>query len=302
MKKYLILGLLTVMFIVSVGVALAAKPDFHPVEITNPVSGESKNTVVIPQTAIEITPSIFYLGTAIENGKVVEGYAFIDYKKGFGKPGSECGNGICEPGENPKKCPEDCEGGGNGENGSKCYGFLAKEAKWKTPESYIVNPSNTRGLDEIFIVSNLAADIDKWETAAEANIIGWGSSTNEILEADLENPDGLNEVYFGDINQPGAIGVTIIWGVFYGPPSQRELVEWDQIYDQVDFDWSNSGEAGKMDFENIATHELGHSVGLDDLYESKCSEQTMYGYAGYGETKKRTLGTGDITGIQKLYQ
>jgi hypothetical protein len=64
---------------------------------------------------------------------------------------------------------------------------------------------------------------------------------------------------------------------------------------------SDSGEAGKMDFENIATHELGHSVGLGDLYTDACSEQTMYGYADNGETKKRTLEAGDIKGVQELY-
>ena len=57
-----------------------------------------------------------------------------------------------------------------------------------------------------------------------------------------------------------------------------------------------------MDFENIATHELGHSVGLADLYESKCSEMTMYGYADYGETKKQTLEDGDIKGIKEIYR
>ncbi|MBA7689098.1 hypothetical protein ES703_97593 [subsurface metagenome] len=81
------------------------------------------------------------------------------------------------------------------------------------------------------------------------------------------------------------------------------------IFDDVDFDWSEDCTVQdcisigneKMDFGNIATHELGHAVGLDDLYTSKCSEMTMYGYASYGETKKRTLEAGDITGVQKLY-
>ena len=72
------------------------------------------------------------------------------------------------------------------------------------------------------------------------------------------------------------------------------------MYDDADFDWGIA-EAGKMDFENIATHELGHAVGLGDLYTSECSEQTMYGYAGYGEIKKRDLEAGDIAGITKLY-
>ena len=103
------------------------------------------------------------------------------------------------------------------------------------------------------------------------------------------------------MTDPNAIAVTIIWGIFGGSPFNRQLVEWDQIYDDATYDWSISGEAGKMDFENIATHELGHAVGMSDLYNSTCANETMYGYAAYGETKKRDLNAGDISGISKLY-
>jgi hypothetical protein len=83
------------------------------------------------------------------------------------------------------------------------------------------------------------------------------------------------------------------------------LVEWDQIYDDFDFDWSidclSGGCDGKMDFPNIATHELGHSLGLLDLYTEECSQQTMFGYADFGETDKRDLADGDRRGIYELY-
>lgn len=243
------------------------------------------------------------MGKALDKGRSVEGYAFVDYKKGYGKPGTECGNGICEPGENARKCPEDCDGG-NGEepDTSSCYGFLSKGAKWKTVEPYIVESANTRGLDGTFVRDNLALDISKWEDAASGKDILGNEAFGVVDGADLESPDNKNEVYFADIDMPGAIGVTIIWGIFGGPPPFRELVEWDQIYDDIDFDWSATGEADKMDFGSIATHELGHSVGLDDLYTTDCSEATMYGYASYGETKKRTLEAGDIKGVQELYR
>ncbi len=298
MKKYLTLGVV-IALVFSVGLVLATKPDFLAAKVTNPVTGEVKNTVTIPPRAIEVAPGVFSLGTAIDNGRFVEGYAIINYKKGYAKPGTECGNGICEPGENARKCHQDCSG--EEPDTSSCYGFLAKGAKWRTIEPYIVNPDNTRGLSETFVVNNLAYNIDKWESVAGVNILGNGSNTDETLVADTVSPDNKNEVYFGDIDEPGAIGVAIIWGVFRGPPWARELVEWDMIFDQEDFNWSATGEAGKMDFENIATHELGHSVGLGDLYTDECSEQTMYGYADYSETKKRDLESGDITGIRKLY-
>lgn len=56
-----------------------------------------------------------------------------------------------------------------------------------------------------------------------------------------------------------------------------------------------------MDLQNIATHELGHAVGLDDIYLSSCSAVTMYGYSNMYDTEKRTLELPDITGLQKIY-
>jgi len=294
MNKQILIGIIAV--VLSVGLALAAKPDFQLASV-NPSNGIA--SVVIPTNSVEVAPGVFSLGTGIDKGRIVEGYAIVDYKKAPAKPGTVCGNNVCEPSENANNCPADC--GGNGGPTSTCYGFLANGAKWKTVEPYIVNPANNSGLGSSFIADNLALDIGKWETATGVDVLGNGSVTSSTLEADVASTDGNNEVYFGSIGNEGAIAVTIVWGIFRGPPQFRELVEWDQVYDQVDFNWSDSGDANKMDFENIATHELGHSFGLDDLYNSECSEQTMFGLASDGETKKRTLESGDIAGVQALY-
>ena len=111
-------------------------------------------------------------------------------------------------------------------------------------------------------------------------------------------------VVFGDLSYPGAIAVTIVWGYFGGPPSTRKIIEFDMIFDQVDFAWGiceDGSNADFMDIQNIATHELGHAVGLDDLYETACAEVTMYGYSTEGEIKKRDIEADDITGLQSLY-
>lgn len=300
MKKYIIFALLVVAAVLVGKVALAEKPDQNRQLVEGNPSG-GRAVVAIPAKAVEMAPGVFSLGATIHQGEVVEGYAFVDYKKAPGKPGAVCGNDVCEPGENARKCPADC-GGGEEPDTSSCYGFLAKGAKWKTIEPWVVDPANTEGLAGDFVLSNLSGNVAKWEAAANTDILGSGSATSEPLVADTVSPDGQNEVYFGDIQDPGVIAMAIVWGVFSGPPGNRKLVEWDQVYDQVDYDWSGSGETGKMDFENIATHELGHSVGMADLYTTECSEQTMYGYAAFGETKKRTLGAGDIAGAKALYK
>ena len=268
--------ILTLMAIL-ISVFAFAKPNQQAAGV---VPSNGKATVTITSNAIEVAPGVFSLGTAIDvDGRIVEGFMFV-YRKENAKP--------------------PWAGGGNGKGGSTCYTFLAKGAKWKSLESWIVNPVNNQDLDSNFVFSNLAADIQKWEDKSLTNIVGDGSATNNSLIADTASTDGVNEVYFGSIADPGVIAVTIIWGIFYGPPSGRELVEWDQVYDQVDFAWSATGEAGKMDFENIATHELGHAVGMGHP-DNTCIEETMYAYADYGETKKRDLNTGDTAGINALY-
>lgn len=61
------------------------------------------------------------------------------------------------------------------------------------------------------------------------------------------------------------------------------------------------GDLTKYDAQDILTHEIGHWMGLDDIYNSANKDLTMYGYGRRGELKKNTLEPGDILGIQTLY-
>jgi hypothetical protein len=235
-------------------------------------------------------PSVEYLGTAIDpvSGRKVEGYLFRHpVNPGLGFAGT------------------DREAAAS----ATCYGFLAKGAKWKHVEDWMLNPANGDGLSESFLLGNEAANIAKWEDAADGvmgngssiDILGNGSLTTTTLKLSNTKPDGVNAVFLGGGLSSGTIAVTVIWGIFSGPTANRELTEWDQEYNDPYFTWSSSGEPGKMDFEDISTHELGHSCGMNDLYSSSCKNVTMYGYGANGETKKRTLDVPDITGISTLY-
>lgn len=241
----------------------------------------SGQIVMVPSQATD-NAEFISLGTAVDptSGKVVEGYAIIHYKNNFAKP--------------------PWAGGGSKKTKSSCYSFFAKDAKWKEVELWIMNPANSEGLSSSFLLGNLTGDIDKWEDAANFDILGNGSLTTSTLSVDMDAPDGNNEVYFADVSTVDAIAVTVVWGIFGGPPFARELTEWDMVFDDTDYDWSSTGEAGKMDFENIATHELGHAVGMSHP-ENSCTEETMYWLADFGETKKQTLNQGDIDGVGKLY-
>ncbi|MBI2051502.1 matrixin family metalloprotease [Candidatus Roizmanbacteria bacterium] len=280
--------LATILFAVFLAVGarfVSAKPNFSSANLSTP---GTQRTLVLPQTA-DSSP-VISLGTAVDpqTGKKVEGLAIIHFKKEF----------THKPQHQP----------GTGGAVNKCFSFLSNGAKWRTVEAWVVNPSNTRGLADDFVFGNVGGNVSKWEDAADGvvgngagvDILGAGSTTATQLSADTTAPDGSNEVYFADVSNSGAIAVTIVWGIFAGPPSQRELVEWDQVYDDSDFDWSSAGETGKMDFENISTHEIGHSTGMGHPDDS-CTEETMYRFSSTGETKKRDLNTGDIAGANQLY-
>ncbi len=238
----------------------------------------------LPANAVKIDDDTYYLGKAKDpqTSEMVEGYVFIHHKNSPAKSG------------------------GNAKQTSICYGYLATGAKWKNVENWVINPANNIGLSDIFLLNTTAADIAKWEDAADGvvgnslgvNRVGDGAIVNYFT--DTTKLDGINEVQFGPIADTNTIAVTTVWGIFSGPTFQRKLVEWDQAFNTF-YRWSASGEAGKMDYQNISTHELGHAVGMADLYTSSCAEETMYGYASLGETKKQTLNGGDILGIDRLY-
>ena len=64
------------------------------------------------------------------------------------------------------------------------------------------------------------------------------------------------------------------------------------------YTWSTTGAVGTMDVQNVATHEIGHTLSLG---HSSDPEATMWAYGEYGETKRRTLEQDDIDGINYIY-
>jgi len=272
------------MAVLTLSLTLSTSAIADPNENANDKAHE-RATFQIPNNAVEIAPGIFSLGTIEVNGQILEGIMAYHHRPNHsGGPGG--GGDPVDPTDS-----------------SSCYSFIFdKPIQWKNQESWVVNPSNLSGLTDGEVFDILDDGFTEWETAAGTQIFGTGSSTDAVLVADTVSTDGINEIYFADISEPGVIGVTITWGVVNGPPFSRGLVEMDQVYDDVSFDWATDGDATKMDFGNVATHEIGHGLGMghtspDDL----CKDQTMYPYTSNGVTSGKTLDDGDKAGIQKLY-
>lgn len=78
------------------------------------------------------------------------------------------------------------------------------------------------------------------------------------------------------------------------------IIDTDLVFNSH-YSWSTSGASGLFDVQNVATHEFGHFLSLDDLYGSGDTAKTMYYNSDAGETKKRTLHSDDINGINFIY-
>lgn len=231
----------------------------------------------------------------------LEKIEFIHWKKGFAKP--PCNNdGVCDPDENPS-CPDCKKNGGNGEEppAPTCYAFMGQYGKrylkWgdgELPVICTINPSNPYGLSGEFVTGAISAGADEWD---------WFTTTTELFSEETgpgtayRNQNYVNGISFGNYySDPDIIGACTVW---YSPAT-KQIVEFDIIF-ETDFTWGDATVNPEvMDLQNIATHELGHALGLADVYEG-CPEVTMYGYSEEGETKKRTLEEPDVTGILILY-
>lgn len=107
--------------------------------------------------------------------------------------------------------------------------------------------------------------------------------------------DGVNEVLFRNFGSGGTIGLTYVW---YNPTT-GVISECDMELNDY-YSWGIGAIPAKFDVQTIATHEFGHFLCLQDLYDGPDGDKIMYGY-GSMNTTKRTLHADDIAGIRAIY-
>ena len=155
--------------------------------------------------------------------------------------------------------------------------------------NYYINPKNTCGFASTAVVSTITTSVNTWDKETSYQVFSYKGTTTRVAG----KRDGYNVISWGKYSA-GVIAVTMSW------VSGGQTLEVDCMMN-TRFKWSLTGEAGKMDVQNIMTHELGHFCGLKDLYNDADYWLTMYGYSNYALTYARTLGLGDINGLKAVY-
>jgi hypothetical protein len=163
--------------------------------------------------------------------------------------------------------------------------------KWNTAYSGVLDPTNPYGLSASGLLSAFNAGGNAWDNVVSADI--FGSISQGGSASKVRTYDGVNQHGF----KAGGnfVAATYTWA------SGGIALESDAAYN-TNYGWSLSGAAGKMDVQNVQTHEIGHTFGMGHTTTASANAcLTMYPYVNYGQTNLRTLGDGDISGIDALY-
>jgi len=204
-------------------------------------------------------------------------------------------------------------------DGYKTLGVWWDLTKYPNGVPYIINPSQAikrYGLKVDKVVNEIKSALEAWDLVVDyddytppneikytINLFNDNPTINYKAKASTSFPDYKNVITWGRAKQ-GVIAYAVIW---YNSKT-KEIVDADIVLNSY-YKWGIAdGDEGTIDFNNkfdirnIVIHEAGHWCGLDDIYDSKYSTMTMYGYTDYGEEIKRSLEPGDIAGIQFVYQ
>ncbi|MGE0708014.1 MAG: matrixin family metalloprotease [Planctomycetota bacterium] len=124
-------------------------------------------------------------------------------------------------------------------------------------------------------------------SAASRARTDWRSDDLHTVLWDMDNESG----FFG-----AGSGLVAITPVDFNPTT-GQIIDADILFNGSKA-FSTSGEGGKFDVQNIATHEVGHFIGLD---HSAVVGATMNPFANTADTRLRSLEPDDVAAAASIY-
>lgn len=162
------------------------------------------------------------------------------------------------------------------------------------PVPYYINTS----LPSLWI-QTIRQSFQTWEEVSGSFMNYSYQGTTAVVSPTPHFRDNINLISYSNIDGPNNV---LAYCACWCNTTSKIILESDIVIDSSE-NWSvtPSCPTGFFDLQSAVTHEIGHTLMLNDLYDSVNSEQTMYGYMSTNETKKRTLAEGDIAGIRYIY-
>ncbi len=160
--------------------------------------------------------------------------------------------------------------------------------------------------------SAVSAAANTWDDAVSSNLFADGTTVIVDNSKTVDNPfsstplsDGKNVVGWANMGS-SYLGMCRWWSNGATKEGYKSILEADTWF-ASDKKWTtdlSKATGSTFDIQSVAVHELGHTIGLGDLYTLPSSDsrkydwnQVMNSYDG----AQRTLGNGDLVGAQILY-
>ena len=139
---------------------------------------------------------------------------------------------------------------------------------------------------------------------AELTYLGDTNSTADIGgKTCTDNSDGNDVVSFGDLS--GGILAVACTRFTLNPSGYDEVTESDIKLNKTDFKWTTNPRPrsckNEYDVQSVMTHERGHTFGLGHVSESSHGKLTMSPLIKACQKSERTLGKGDVIGLNRKY-
>ena len=203
------------------------------------------------------------------------------------------------------------------------YALTGFRLNQKDPKMQLyLNPTDTpSGLTAASTQSAIASAANTWDDAVAQNIFADGTTviidSTKVVDNPFPSPgqevsDGYSVNGWKNLGN-GYLGLNRWWSngqKVDGYYSITEADTWYNIYYPWTTDLATAQSTNKIDLQSVATHELGHGIGMGDIYSTTYGgtlppsdprtqdfQQVMNLYDG----PQRSLGNGDKTGVQQLY-
>ena len=176
------------------------------------------------------------------------------------------------------------------------------ELFWSNPSnvSIVISDAGSDNISDGSYETSLRNAIDAWNdvdgsvvhlaentSASQQARTDWESSSVHMMLFDENNSSGYFP--FGS----GTVAITPLW--FFGSGAISDA---DVLFNGNNFQFTTSGVPGQFDVQDVATHELGHLLGLD---HSGVAGSTMFPYVDTTVILHRSLSVDDMHGMRDAY-